>query len=234
MSGRQRKIALVGVALFALGLAAWFDLASVLSFENLKASQSELSDFYAEHSVAMVLGYFVLYVAFAALSIPGTAVLTLGGGAVFGFGMGLLITSFASSIGATLAFLMSRYLLRDWLEARFGERLTLIQQGVERDGAFYVFSLRLIPLFPFFVVNLVLGLTRIRILTFYIVSQVGMLAGTAVYVNAGTQLASLESPAGILSPVLLGSFALLGVFPVVVKWVMSWVGRRRAQASLET
>ncbi|MFT6161899.1 MAG: putative membrane protein YdjX (TVP38/TMEM64 family) [Myxococcota bacterium] len=129
---------------------------------------------------------------------------------------------------------MSRYLLRDWLEARFGERLTLIQQGVERDGAFYVFSLRLIPLFPFFVVNLVLGLTRIRILTFYIVSQVGMLAGTAVYVNAGTQLANLESPAGILSPVLLGSFALLGVFPVVVKWVMSWVGRRRAQASLET
>lgn len=227
MSPTQRKTVLVGVALIALGLAWWFDLASVLSFETLKANQADLAAFYSEHSVAMVLGYFIVYVVVAALSIPGAVVLTLGGGAVFGFGLGLLVTSFASSIGATLAFLMSRYLFRDWVEARFGERLAPIQEGVEREGAFYLFSLRLIPVIPFFVINLAVGLTRIRVLTFYIVSQVGMLAGTAVYVNAGTQLASLESPAGILSPSLLGSFALLGVFPAVVKWVMGWIRNRR-------
>lgn len=227
MSATQRRILLVGGLLVAVGLAWWFDLSSVLSFESLKANQSELAAFYDENSVVTVVGYFVLYVVVAALSIPGAAVLTLAGGAIFGFGLGLLITSFASSIGATLAFLMSRHLFRSWVETRFGERLAPIQQGVERDGAFYVFSLRVIPVVPFFIVNLVLGLTRIRVLTFYIVSQVGMLIGTAVYVNAGTQLASLESPSGILSPALLGSFALLGLFPVVVKWAMGWIGRRR-------
>jgi uncharacterized membrane protein YdjX (TVP38/TMEM64 family) len=232
MSTKKRTGVLVGAVMAVLALAWWFDLTSVLTFESLKANQADLTAFYDEHSVAMVVGYFVVYVVVAALSIPGAVVLTLGGGAIFGFGLGFIIVSFASSIGATLAFLMSRYLLRDWVEARFGERLGPIQEGIERDGAFYVFSLRLIPVLPFFIVNLVLGLTHIRVLTFYIVSQIGMLLGTAVYVNAGTQLANLESPAGILSPALLGSFALLGLFPVVVKWVMVRIGNFRESSDV--
>ncbi|NMT92228.1 TVP38/TMEM64 family protein, partial [Vibrio alginolyticus] len=161
--------------------------------------------------------YFLAYVAITAFSIPGAAVVTLLGAALFGFWFSLLLVSFASTIGATLAFLSSRYLLRDWVQSRFGEKLVAINQGVKKDGAFYLFSLRLIPVFPFFLINLLMGLTPMSIARFYLTSQIGMLPGTAVYLNAGTQLATIDSLSGIVSPTVLASFALLGLFPILVK-----------------
>ncbi|MDF5113031.1 TVP38/TMEM64 family protein, partial [Vibrio parahaemolyticus] len=161
--------------------------------------------------------------AITAFSIPGAAVVTLLGAALFGFWFSLLLVSFASTIGATLAFLSSRYLLRDWVQSRFGEKLVAINQGVKKDGAFYLFSLRLIPVFPFFLINLLMGLTPMSIARFYLTSQIGMLPGTAVYLNAGTQLATIDSLSSIVSPTVLASFALLGLFPILVKWVMNKV-----------
>jgi uncharacterized membrane protein YdjX (TVP38/TMEM64 family) len=174
----------------------------------------------------MVGGYFLCYVLMAALSLPGATVMGLAGGAVFGFWVGTAAVSFASTIGATLAFLMSRYLLRDAVQSRFGDRLAAVNEGVAREGAWYLFTLRLIPVFPFFVINLVMGLTPMPARTFYWVSQLGMLGGTMVYVNAGRELGRLESLSGILSPSMLLAFALLGLFPLAVKRV---VARVRAQ-----
>jgi len=174
--------------------------------------------------------YFLLYVVVTALSLPGAAVMTLAGGALFGFWPALLVVSFASSFGATLAFVVSRFLLRDWVQARFGERLKAVNEGVAREGAFYLFSLRLVPLFPFFVINLLLGLTPMPVRTFYGVSQVGMLAGTAVYVNAGTQLGQIDSLSGILSPGLVVSFVLLGLFPLLSKKGLDLLKQRKALA----
>ena len=178
----------------------------------------------------MIGVYFLIYVAVTALSLPGAVVMTLAGGALFGLWVGLLVVSFASSIGATLAFLASRLLLRDWVQGRFGDRLAAVNAGIAKDGAFYLFTLRLVPLFPFFVINLLMGLTPIKTRTFYWVSQVGMLAGTLVFVNAGTQLAKLDSLSGILSPALLGSFALLGVFPLLAKKLVAIVQARKVYA----
>jgi pyruvate/2-oxoglutarate dehydrogenase complex dihydrolipoamide dehydrogenase (E3) component/uncharacterized membrane protein YdjX (TVP38/TMEM64 family) len=174
--------------------------------------------------------YFLIYIAVTALSLPGAVIMTLAGGALFGLWTGLLLVSFASSIGATLAFLASRFLLRDWVQDRFGNRLAAINAGMAKDGAFYLFTLRLVPVFPFFIINLVMGLTPIKTRTFYWVSQVGMLAGTAVYVNAGTQLAQLEGLSGILSPGLLGSFVLLGIFPLLAKKLVAVVQARKVYA----
>jgi pyruvate/2-oxoglutarate dehydrogenase complex dihydrolipoamide dehydrogenase (E3) component/uncharacterized membrane protein YdjX (TVP38/TMEM64 family) len=175
-------------------------------------------------------GFLAIYVAVTALSLPGAAIMTLAGGALFGLALGTLIVSFASSIGATLAFLVSRYLLRDVVQAKFGERLRPINDGVARDGAFYLFSLRLVPVFPFFLVNLLMGLTPIRTATFYLVSQAGMLIGTIVYVNAGTQLAGIDSLSDVASPGLLASFAALGLLPWLGRWIMDAIKRRRVQA----
>ncbi|MGU3843432.1 TVP38/TMEM64 family protein, partial [Vibrio diabolicus] len=161
--------------------------------------------------------------AITAFSIPGAAVVTLLGAALFGFWTSLLLVYFASTMGAPLAFLSSRYLLRDWVQNKFGNKLIAINQGVEKDGAFYLFSLRLIPVFPFFLINLLMGLTPMSVGRFYLTSQVGMLPGTAVYLNAGTQLATIESLSGIISPAVLASFALLGLFPIITKWVMNKV-----------
>lgn len=202
------------VAYFALGLNRYVTL------ENLKAKQDEFQQFYSNNQALTLTTYFFVYIIMAALSLPGATILTLAGGALFGLGTGLLVVSFASTIGATLAFLVSRYVLRDFVQEKFRDRLKAINEGVEKEGAFYLFSLRLVPLFPFFVINLVMGLTRLPIWTFYWVSQVGMLAGTAVYVNAGTQVAKLDSLSGILSPTLIASFALLGIFPLIAKWVL--------------
>ena len=149
---------------------------------------------------------------------------------MFGLFWGTLLVSFASSLGATLAFLAARFLARDWVKARFGPRLAAIDRGVERDGGFYLFTLRLVPAFPFFMINLVMGLTPMRAWTFYWVSQVGMLAGTIVYVNAGTQLAAIDSLRGILSPALIGSFALLGIFPLIAKKIVDGVKAKKVYA----
>jgi pyruvate/2-oxoglutarate dehydrogenase complex dihydrolipoamide dehydrogenase (E3) component/uncharacterized membrane protein YdjX (TVP38/TMEM64 family) len=217
-------VAALAVAFFAL------DLGQYLSLEYLKGRQAALEAYTAANPLQATLGYFLVYVAVTALSLPGAAVMTLAGGALFGLLWGTVVVSFASTVGATLAFLVSRFLLRDWVQRRFGTRLAPINAGVEKDGAFYLFTLRLVPLFPFFLINLAMGLTPIRTRTFYWVSQVGMLAGTLVYVNAGTQLARLDSLAGILSPGLLGSFALLGVFPLIARKALERIAARRVYA----
>ncbi|NNM52807.1 MAG: TVP38/TMEM64 family protein, partial [Pseudomonadales bacterium] len=178
-----------------------------LSF--LKAQMSVLMSLQQEHTLFFMASFFSLYVAVAALSIPGAAIMTLAAGAIFGITRGTLLASFASSLGALFAFLVARYLLRDYVERRFSDRMRSIDQGLEREGAFYLLTLRLLPLFPFFLVNVLLGLTRMRSGIFYLVSQIGMLPGTLVYVNAGTQLAHLSNPKDILSLRVLGSFALL-------------------------
>lgn len=197
-----------------------YDLKSYLSFDSLKAQQDTFYNYYQQNTFSTLALYFLIYVVATALSLPGAAILTLAGGAIFGFWVGLLIVSFASSIGATLSFLSARFILRDWVQEKFGHKLSAINEGFKKDGAFYLFTLRMIPVFPFFMVNLVTGLTPIKTSTYYIISQIGMLAGTAVYVNAGTQLASIESASGILSPKILLSFALLGAFPIIAKKII--------------
>ena len=205
----------------------WFDLVRYLDLEYLKARQADIDTFYRQHPVTVLAAYFFAYVAITGLSLPGAAIMTLAGGAVFGLLWGTVVVSFASTLGATVAFVVSRYILRDGIQRRYGDRLGTINAGVERDGGFYLFTMRLVPAFPFFVINLVMGLTPMRTLTFAWVSQVGMLPGTVVYVNAGTQLGRIESLQGILSPTLIGSFVLLGVFPLLAKWVVAAVQARR-------
>jgi len=192
-----------------------FDLQQYLTLETLKAQQASIETYRGNHPVPALAVYALIYIAVTGLSLPGAAILTLAGGAIFGLLWGILIVSFASTIGATLAFLAARYLFLDAVKARFGDRLDAINKGIDKDGALYLFTLRLVPVFPFFVINLVMGLTTLKTKTFYWVSQIGMLAGTVVYVNAGTQLGKLESLSGILSPGLIGSFILLGVFPLL-------------------
>ena len=219
------------VALAAL-VAAFFalDLGRYLSLAAIKSSQADLETWRAARPLLAGLLFFAGYVAVAALSLPGAAVMTLAAGAIFGLGWGTLVVSFASTIGATLAFLASRWLLGDWVKARFGERMGALNAGMAREGGFYLFTLRLVPLLPFFVINLAMGLTAIRPWTFYWVSQLGMLAGTLVYVNAGTQLARIDSLSGIVSPGLLGSLVLLGVFPLVARKVIDAVQARKVYA----
>jgi pyruvate/2-oxoglutarate dehydrogenase complex dihydrolipoamide dehydrogenase (E3) component/uncharacterized membrane protein YdjX (TVP38/TMEM64 family) len=225
-----RKLALVFIAGAAILAFFAFDLGQYLNLQTLKDQQAAISQFHEDKPLLSVAIYFVAYVLMAALSLPGAALLTLAGGAVFGVLWGTLIVSFASTIGATLAFLMSRFLLRDWVEKRFGQRLAAIDQGVRREGALYLFTLRLVPVFPFFLVNLLLGLTGMKARTFYWVSQLGMFAGTVVYVNAGTQLGKLESLSGILSPGLLGSFVLLGLFPLIGRRIVEVVRKKKVFA----
>ena len=212
------------VAFFAFGLDRYFSLAF------LKESQASLATLREQQPLQLALGFFLVYVAVTALSLPGAVIVTLAGGAIFGLGWGLLLVSFASSVGATLAFLTARFLLRDSVQSRFGQRLADMDKGIQKDGAFYLFTLRLIPVVPFFVINLLMGLTKMKTWTYYWVSQLGMLAGTAVYVNAGTQLGQLDSLQGILSPGLLGSFVLLGIFPLIARKVVEAVQKRKVYA----
>ncbi len=223
----QGKIILVLLIAALAGLFFTFDLQQYLSFAYLKSSQAAFQAYYAEHQLLTIVGYVLMYILMTALSLPGATILTLAGGALFGLWIGLLLISFASTIGATLAFLSSRFLFKESMQSRFGERLTAINQGVEQDGAFYLFTLRLVPVFPFFIINLVMGLTPIRIGVFYLVSQLGMLPGTLVYINAGTQLGKIDSASGILSPGLLLSFALLGAFPLLAKKVVAVIKEKR-------
>ena len=225
-----RKIVLLAVV--AALVAAFFvlDLGRFLTLDYVKGAQAQLDALYAERPLQVIGAYFAIYVAVTALSLPGAAIMTLLGGAIFGLVVGTVVVSFASTIGATLAMLVARYLLRDGVRARFGARLAEIDKGVQREGAFYLFTLRLVPIFPFFVINLLMGLTAMKARTFFGVSQLGMLAGTLVYVNAGTQLARIDSLAGILSPALVGSFVLLGIFPLVAKKIVDAVKARKVYA----
>jgi uncharacterized membrane protein YdjX (TVP38/TMEM64 family) len=216
------------IALAGLGLLAFLHFAprGLFSLESLKAGQQAWQAEYHRSPALFLGGYFLIYVVMTAISFPGAAVMTLAGGAFFGVFVGTLLVSFASTIGATLAFLGSRYLFRDWVSARFGDRLTGLNAGMARDGSFYLFSLRLIPAIPFFVINLAMGLTPIPTWTYYWVSQVGMLLGTIVYVNAGTQLAEIGSLRDIASPGLIASFVALGLFPWVARWVVRLVQKK--------
>lgn len=219
-------IALLGavLAFFSLGLQ------HQLSLQALQARQHDLDAWRQAHPILLAGGFLLAYVAVTALSLPVATLLTLAAGAVFGLLEGTVLVSFASSIGATLAFLASRFVLRDSVQQRFGKRLSTINEGMQREGALYLFTLRLVPVIPFFVVNLLMGLTTLKARTFYWVSQLGMLAATVVFVNAGTQLASLQSLSGILSPRIIGSFALLGVFPLVARWMVGRIKARRVYA----
>ena len=228
--GRIAVVVFVAVLVIAF---FWFDLGRYLGLEYLKSRQADIDAFYRDNPVVVLTAYFAAYVAVTGLSLPGAAIMTLAGGAVFGLLWGTVLVSFASTLGATIAFIVSRYILREGIQRRYGDRLKAINAGIERDGAFYLFTLRLVPAFPFFVINLVMGLTPMRTLTFAFVSQVGMLPGTIVFVNAGTQLARIESLQGILSPVLIGSFVLLGVFPLIAKWAVGFVKSRRSARHTE-
>jgi pyruvate/2-oxoglutarate dehydrogenase complex dihydrolipoamide dehydrogenase (E3) component/uncharacterized membrane protein YdjX (TVP38/TMEM64 family) len=218
-------IVAVAVSFFA------FDIDKLLTLENIKSSQADFEQIKATSPVLVSLAFFALYVLVTALSLPGAALMTLAAGAFFGLIWGLVLVSFASTIGATLAFLVSRYLMRKSVQNRFGDRLAAINNGIETEGAFYLFTLRLVPIFPFFLINLLMGLTPIKTFTYYWVSQLGMLAGTVVYINAGTQLAGIESLGGILSLPLLLSFALLGVFPLLAKKITGWLKKKKVYAA---
>lgn len=211
------QIRLLAVIALAIGAFFLFDIDQWLTLERFKTEYARLIGYRDAHPLLITLAYAGIYIAVTGLSLPGATVLTLAGGALFGLVWGTLIVSFASSIGATLAFLAARFLFRDTVKSRFGDRLAAIDAGLAKDGPYYLFTLRLVPLFPFFVINLAMGLTAIKTFTFYWVSQLGMLAGTVVYVNAGTQLAKIDSLSGILSPPLVGAFVLLGLFPLAAK-----------------
>ena len=228
---RWARWLVVLLALFGLWLAYWYwDLGQWLTLEQLKASRDALISLYADQPVKTALTFFGVYVLAAALSFPGASILTLAAGAMFGWAMGLLLVSFASSLGALLAFWVSRYLLRDVIEKRFGKLLQPINEGLAKDGTFYLLTLRLVPLFPFWLINLLMGLTTLGARRFYIVSQIGMLVGTAVYVNAGTQLAAIDTAADVLSPGLIASLVLLGVFPLMAKVMVGALQRRKLYA----
>ncbi len=226
----------VVLAILVIGLLATFFLLDGNAYLNLGYLQQVRGDvvFYVESNpLVSSVSYFVLYVLVTALSVPGALIMTLAGGAVFGLPWGLLLVSFASTIGATLAMLVSRMLLRDWVQVRFKTQLVTVNQGLADDGGFYLFSLRMVPLLPFFMVNLVMGLTRISLWQFYWVSQLGMLAATFVFVFAGTQLAAIETLSGILSPGLIVALSLLGLFPLLAKKSMNWLRRGRTEQSAD-
>jgi dihydrolipoamide dehydrogenase len=219
---------MVAALVLGLVLLAWLSGAGdALTLERLKSTQAQLEAWTGANPWLASLLYFLGYVAVVALSIPGAAVMTLAGGALFGLLHGTVLVSFASTAGATVAFLVARFLLREPLRRRYGERLKAFDAGIERDGAFYLFTLRLVPLFPFFLINLLAGLTHLRTWTYFWVSQLGMLPGTVVYVYAGTQLARIESPGDVFSPGLLAAFALIGVMPLVTRWLARWLQGRR-------
>ncbi len=229
-SGGGKRLLLVAVLIaIAFGLYQ-SGLLAELNFASLKARQAELSGWVADNFVLALAAYFVLYVAITALSLPGAAIMTLGAGAVFGLLWGSLLVSFASSLGATLAFLVARFLLRDSLAKKFGQRMRRFDEGVKRDGAFFLFTLRLVPVFPFFVVNILAGLSALRVVTYYWVSQLGMLPATIAYVYAGTQLAELESAGDVLSPGLLGAFVVIGLLPLLLRGLTRWLQARRVYA----
>lgn len=224
------RVIIAGGVIGVILLFFVFDLHTYITFHNLKAQRDILQGFYTENAVVTILIYVAIYIIMAALSLPGAAVMTLAGGALFGLFKGTGAALFSSTIGATLAFLIARFLMRDFVQDRFADRLEKINDGVKRDGAFYLFTLRLVPVFPFFIINLVMGLTPIRTRVFFIVSFLGMLPGGMVYVNAGRQLSMVNSPGDIFSPGLVVSFILLGIFPWIARLFIGGLKRRRKKA----
>lgn len=229
----MQKIVIACVIVLGIVAFRYFDLGQYLTLEYLKSSQDSLQELYLENRLLVIASYMAIYIAVTALSLPGAVVLTLAGGGLFGLVVGTVVVSFASTIGATLACLVSRFILREWVQSKFGDKLATINNGIEKEGAFYLFSLRLVPIFPFFVINLLMGLTRMRLFTFYWVSQIGMFAGTIVFVNAGKELAKIDSLSGIMSPGLIGSFVVLGLFPITVKKLLAFYKAKFKQVSVQ-
>ena len=223
----KSKAIIIAVVAALIGAFFIFDLGQYLTLEYLKSEKDNILVSYEQNKLGTIVGYMLVYIAVTALSLPGAVIMTLAGGAIFGVLEGTVIVSFASTIGATFAFLASRFVLRDSIQTKFSDKLKSINAGIEKEGAFYLFTLRLIPAFPFFVINLVMGITRIKVSQFFFVSQLGMLPGTVVFVNAGSQLAAIDSLAGILSPGLLFSFVLLGIFPLLAKKIIGIVKSQR-------
>jgi uncharacterized membrane protein YdjX (TVP38/TMEM64 family) len=226
--GRSYRRAILVVAIAAV-IASFriFHFADYLTLSHIRESQERYRHIYTEHGPAVIASYFAIYIITTSLSLPGAAILTVAGGALFGLPIGTIAVSFASSIGATAACFVSRFLLRDWVQRKFGDRLRPVNEGIAKEGAFYLFTLRLVPVFPFWLINLVMGLTKMPLRTFYWVSQVGMLPATIVYVNAGRELAKINALSGILSPGLILSFALLGIFPITAKKLLTLYRKRK-------
>jgi uncharacterized membrane protein YdjX (TVP38/TMEM64 family) len=228
------KKLILAVIIVLVTILFWrFDLGHYFTLSYLKGSLDGLKSLYTQRSAMAVLVYFLIYVGATALWLPGALVLTIGAGALFGFLAGTLIVSFASTIGATLACSIARFVLRDWVQRKLGDKIAKINKGIEEEGAFYLFTLRLIPVFPFWMINLAMGLTRMSLWRFYWVSQLGMLAGTMVYVNAGKEIAKIESLQGILSPRLLASFILLGILPLGTKRLLALYRKRWRVVAVE-
>ena len=223
-----KKIAILLAVLVLILLFNLLNLGQYLNLAYLKESQAAFAAYYAEHKVITIVTYMLIYITATALSLPGAVILTLAGGALFGLVTGSIVISFSSTIGATLACIVSRYLLRDWVQGKFGDKLQKINEGMEKEGGFYLFTLRLVPIFPFFIINLAMGLTKIRLKTFYWVSQLGMFPATVVYVNAGKELGQINSLSGILSPGLILSFVLLGIFPITAKKILGRIRNSRS------
>ena len=226
MKSSYFKIILALVALALIGAFFAYDLGQYLTLEFLKSKQTEFTQYYAQNQFSVILGFFIIYVVFIALSLPAASIFTLLGGAIFGFSTGLLIVSFASSVGAFLAFLFARYLFGSYVQEKYADTLKKIYDGFKKEGNFYLFALRLVPLFPFFAVNILMAVVPIKPWSFYWVSQLGMLPGTAVFVYAGTQLATIDSLSSIASPQLLLAFALLGLFPILSKKILGFIKKR--------
>lgn len=222
-----KKIGFIGAGVIFVGVFFMYDLGQFLTLEYIKASQAKFVELSGARPFLVMGVYLLLYILVTALSLPGAVIMTLAGGGLFGLWKGLILVSFASTIGATCACFAARFILQDWVQKRFADKLLTINKGVEEEGAFYLFTLRLVPVFPFFIINLVMGLTTMRLSTFFWVSQLGMLPGTLVFVNAGKELAGIDSLAGILSPGLIVSFVILGVFPLAVKKVMGLIRKHK-------
>ncbi len=223
MNKKIKQILIFFVILGIFFTAKALGVSDYLNFETLKTQKEALLSYYTDHQILFLTVYFLVYVISVAVSIPGAVIFTLGAGAIFGVVLGTVLVSFASTLGATLSFLFSRYLFRDSVQEKFSSSMDSINKGLEKDGTFYLLSLRLIPAFPFFLINLLMGLSKISAFRFFWVSQIGMLPGTLVYVNAGTQLATLNSTKDILSPTLLLSFVALGILPLIAKFMVKQI-----------
>ena len=222
-----QKAAIVAAIIAVIAAFKFLGLGQYLTLDYLKQSQSRFADLYNAKPLFVISSYMLIYILVTALSLPGAVIMTLAGGALFGLLTGTIVISFASTIGATIACFVSRFLLRDWVQKKFGDRLEPINNGIEREGGFYLFTMRLVPAFPFFLINLAMGITKLPLVQYYWVSQLGMLPGTIVHVNAGKEIGKIDSLSGILSPGLLASFVILGLFPITVKKMMAWVKTRR-------
>lgn len=222
------RLLIILLIIGAIFLFKFLNLGDYFSIAYIKASRERFEALYSAHRFSVIAAFMAVYILVTSLSLPGAAVLTLAGGALFGLWAGTVIVSFASSIGATLACFVARFVLRDWVQHRFGEKLKRVNGGIEKEGAFYLFTLRLVPVFPFWLINLVMGLTRMPLRTFYWVSQLGMIPGTIVYVNAGKELGNIRSLSGIFSPGLIISFALLGIFPIAARKTLTLVRSKKS------